>query len=1077
MKKICISGLVAFGLIANNINAQASNKLNEIAQDITYNSDKQIDFIRLKTDNPIYESNAERFLSSTILEQGISLKKQRSESDDIGFTHNRYQLYFNNALINEAAIITHSRNGKLVSINGSLNPIVKPLNSVSINSDKALQLALKKINAKKYSWENTAQEQYLKGAYNDPNFTFYPKAELVIYTKENKAYYAYKLPIYAETPLYGANVFVDAQTGKILAEENLICTIDVPSTANTKYSGVQSFTTDMVSAGNYRLRETGRGNGIETYDINNTTTYSQTDFTYTNTVWPSTAPIQVGEDAHWGTEMTYDYYKTAHNRNSIDNLGFKLISYVHYGVNYANAFWNGFFMTYGDGGGSVLPLTTLDITGHEITHGLTGKTAGLGGGEAGALNEGFSDIFGTTIEAFARPSNWNWVMGTDNNFVIRNLQNPKSLGQPDTYMGINWDPGGEVHQNDGPIIYWYYLLTAGGSGTNDKANTYSVTGLGMTSAAKIAFRALTVYFVPSTNYASARNYAIAAASDLYGPCSNEVFQTTNAFYAIGVGAASTGTLPPVANFASSSTALCALPVSVNFINTTIGGTTYKWDFGDGSATTTAVNPLHTYTANGTYNVKLKSTYICSSISDSITKSAYIIVSSPAPPTATGGTVCGTGSANLSSTGTGLQYWYSSPSIFSTLLNVGNNFITPSISANTTYYVANTFTSAPVFGGPASVAIGTSGSFPGNAAYDIFDVLQPCSLKTVVIKANTAGNRTIELRNSSNTVITNTVVNLPVGTSTVNIDFYIVPGTGYRLGLSSSSPAQLFRNTTGATYPYNIGGLINITGCSSAGPYFYFFYNWEVVADNCSSYPVPVTATVLPGPALSVSSASICSGQTASLTASGASTYSWNTGSNSSVITVTPTTNTTYTISASNGGCVATTTTEVTVNTLPMVSLTAANNNVCASDSLVVLSGMPMGGVYSGTGVSGVNFNPSAAGTGTYTVLYNYTDANNCSNTNTTSIIVAACVGIKEYTNSNGFSIYPNPANDFFVVRSQSKLGALTLKVMDAAGKLVIDKTINNSTEQVDISKLAKGIYFIEVKESSETIYRAKIVKQ
>src|SRR5207253_148050 len=105
---------------------------------------------------------------------------------------------------------------------------------------------------------------------------------------------------------------------------------------------------------------------------------------------------------------------------------------------------------------------------------------------------------------------------------------------PDTYMGTGYYTGtadnGGVHTNSGVSNYWFYLLTTGGSGTNDLSNAYSVTGIGITAAAKIAFRALTVYFTSSTNFANARNLTIQAAKDLYGVCSNEMIQTTKAWY-------------------------------------------------------------------------------------------------------------------------------------------------------------------------------------------------------------------------------------------------------------------------------------------------------------------------------------------------------------------------------------------------------------------------------------------------------------------------------------------------------------------------------------------------------------------
>src|SRR5690606_14769688 len=134
-----------------------------------------------------------------------------------------------------------------------------------------------------------------------------------------------------EEPLYRANVFVDATKGTILDEQNLICTADVPGIAGTKYSGTQTITCDQ-NGSVYRLRETQPGQGIETYKMGNTSSYTNTNFINSTTTWTWNTghPDQGASDAHWGAEKTYDYYWNLHNRNSINNQGHKLLSYIHY---------------------------------------------------------------------------------------------------------------------------------------------------------------------------------------------------------------------------------------------------------------------------------------------------------------------------------------------------------------------------------------------------------------------------------------------------------------------------------------------------------------------------------------------------------------------------------------------------------------------------------------------------------------------------------------------------------------------------------------------------------------------------
>ena len=269
---------------------------------------------------------------------------------------------------------------------------------------------------------------------------------------------------------------------------------------------------------------------------------SAVDFTDVDNNWNNvnTAKDEYATDAHWGTEKTYDYFFQTYGRNSIDNLGMALNSYVHYSTNLFNAFWDGDRMSYGDGDAvhGNKPLTTLDICGHEITHGITEFTSALVYSyESGAMNEGFSDIFGTAIEAYARPTNNDWLIGGDF-FTIRSMSNPNTYNHPDTYQGNFWYSGsgdnGGVHYNSGVLNHWFYLLTIGGSGVNDHNVTYNVTGIGMTKAAAIAYRLNTVYLVPTSQYYDARVLGIQAAEDLYGVGSPEAIQTANAWTAVGL---------------------------------------------------------------------------------------------------------------------------------------------------------------------------------------------------------------------------------------------------------------------------------------------------------------------------------------------------------------------------------------------------------------------------------------------------------------------------------------------------------------------------------------------------------------
>jgi bacillolysin len=637
MKKASL--LVSLCLIHSFLLAQKEVKVNGATVESYSNITKLPLMVSIQDSKNISPDKFPQWLKTEFMKsEDLSCELFKTVRDHNGESHERFQQSYKGVKIENSMIIAHYANNRLRSFNGDWFADVSVPNAKALSEQQALSYALNKVNAKIYKWENEAEELHMKAVLNDPLFTYKPKGEFVIlpqidYKARTVSFlYAYKFNIYAEKPLYRANVYVDAQTGAVIREQNLICTVNTPATANTKYSGMQNMTTDSY-AGGYRLRETGRGNGVETYNLNNSTTYSNTDFSNASTNWAASYPDRVATDAHWGAEMTYDFYQSSFNRNSIDDNGYKLLSYVHYNVDFANAFWDGQRMTYGDGdvAQGFTEMTGLDVCGHEITHGVVQYTGQLNGGEADALNEGFSDIFGTAVEWFARPGQHNWIMGNEimtSNLGFRNMSNPNMFQQPDTYLGNYWDANGESHNNNGPCIYWYYLLSVGGNGTNDNSQFYNVSGITMAKASAIAYRTMNVYMTPNTDYTNLRAYAIQAAKDLYGGCSNEVIQTTNAFYAVGVGNQYVpGFIGPA--FTANFTTGCTIPSVFNFTNQTNGGSAFVWYFGDGTSSTLA-NPTHTYSAAGIYTVKLVAAGCIAGTKDSLTKTSYIDVNPDNP---------------------------------------------------------------------------------------------------------------------------------------------------------------------------------------------------------------------------------------------------------------------------------------------------------------------------------------------------------------------------------------------------------------------------------------------------------------
>ncbi|MEI6765788.1 MAG: M4 family metallopeptidase [Bacteroidota bacterium] len=487
------------------------------------------------------------------LGSGDEMKLVKSSTDKIGYTHYKYQQLYKGIPVAGADYIIHGSNGKALTGNGNIVSGLTCGSTPQLQAKTAIDIALKLMNAERYMWENPQNEEMLRTTTGNQNATYYPEAKLVIFDKHfsgvaSKYRLAWKVNVYAEKPLGKRDIYIDALSGEVIHTINDIKTTDVPGSAHTKYSGTQPITTDSTAPGQYRLRETSRS-GIETYDMNTGTVYgSAVDFTDTDNDWNNinAQKDEVATDAHWGAEMTYDYYFTQFGRNSYDDAGAKLMSYVHYDVGYDNAFWDGFRMTYGDGS-TYKPFTALDICGHEITHAVSDGTAGfVYQDESGALSEGFSDIFGTSVEFFALGSAGDWKMGEDIDpagIGLRSINDPKSTQNPTTYHGQYWATGvfdnGGVHTNCSLASYWFYLLSQGGSGSNDLGLQFSVQPVGLDTAEAIAYRGLTIYLTSNSTYADARMATLQAAIDLYGSCSRPYIQASNAWYAVGVGQAVT----------------------------------------------------------------------------------------------------------------------------------------------------------------------------------------------------------------------------------------------------------------------------------------------------------------------------------------------------------------------------------------------------------------------------------------------------------------------------------------------------------------------------------------------------------
>jgi bacillolysin len=239
---------------------------------------------------------------------------------------------------------------------------------------------------------------------------------------------------------------------------------------------------------------------------------------------------------------TYNFYWAEFGRDSYDGAGAPLISTVHWTpvsgqCNYPNAGWNGEQMVYGDDYASA-----DDVVAHELTHAVTEHSANLFYYmQSGALNESYSDIFGETVDLIngrgTDTPEVRWLLGEDLPIgAIRNMMNPTMFGNPGKMSDPEFtceDPGGDgggVHSNSGVPNHAYALMVDGGA-----YNGHTITGIGLTKAAHIEYRALTTYLISGSDFLDNYNALYQSCNDLigtYGITASDLVQVQNALLAV-----------------------------------------------------------------------------------------------------------------------------------------------------------------------------------------------------------------------------------------------------------------------------------------------------------------------------------------------------------------------------------------------------------------------------------------------------------------------------------------------------------------------------------------------------------------
>ncbi|WP_329243209.1 M4 family metallopeptidase [Streptomyces sp. NBC_01478] len=373
-------------------------------------------------------------------------------------------------------------------------------------------------------------------------------------------------------PATGTAVQPKSLTAAAVAARAVHYPVTASGTGTSLFVGKVPLTTTRTARTSYLLKDPTRW-GTETRDAKGQEleNFAQgKKFTTTTNKWGNGAVAHrdsAAVDAQYGITKTLDFYKKTFGRKGIENNGKAARGMVHFGRKVANAFWDSTCdcMLYGDGDGDMFkkPLVVLDVTGHELTHGVVDATAKLEPtrvdadgnqyGEAGSLNESLADIFGSNVEFSANnaknPPNYliGEKLGLAQKF-LRRLDHPsldKLEGTVDYWSPQTYDA--EVHAGSGVSSHAYYLLAEGSGrktigGFAYDSPTYdgsTVTGIGRAKATAIFYRALTRYMVSTTDFHDARLATLKAAADLYGANSAAYRTVDQAWAAVNVTVANT----------------------------------------------------------------------------------------------------------------------------------------------------------------------------------------------------------------------------------------------------------------------------------------------------------------------------------------------------------------------------------------------------------------------------------------------------------------------------------------------------------------------------------------------------------
>ncbi len=491
----------------------------------------------------------------------------------------KFKEFYKEIEIEGAVYILHTKNGKLESGNGYIYTPAFIKEQKNISEATALQFAIKDMKPADLFWNIAAKEQVIKK--RNAIATYYPKAEMRYLVSADQQTLTLCYRFFISTLVQGklGYYYINAASGKLEKFKTTVTQCDQASVVTTFYGAKAIYTNDVAVFGNsYDLQDDCQGSVYSVYNP-----VSQI-YNTGNNDWNTTPENRSAGTTLYCIKTTYSWYKNVFGRNGhgnnnedLDLIQNSSFGTPRFGENAAYTFnpvpFSTDYIHIGYGASTTAiedDYNVLDILAHEFTHGVTHYEANLDyESESGALNESFSDIFGIWVKkkevGYLYTDSVSWLLGWDRmengtHVVDRSFKTPQLRNQPDRIDGNSWRPtnvtctGGAdgndycgVHYNSGVQNRMFYLLCTGGNGrTNDLTSNanlndpdnnpynWSITAIGIDKAIQIAYRVLTDYLGPNSNYTDARNAWVHAAVDLFGECSFEAIQTGMAWDAVGL---------------------------------------------------------------------------------------------------------------------------------------------------------------------------------------------------------------------------------------------------------------------------------------------------------------------------------------------------------------------------------------------------------------------------------------------------------------------------------------------------------------------------------------------------------------